>query len=74
MSIRRLTLFNPGICRLILTKDNGCVQEIAMKVVKQIVQAVQEDLDALKKKKLRGKFKITFFPLCEKTKAEFDQN
>ncbi|XP_026678517.1 HEAT repeat-containing protein 5B [Diaphorina citri] len=41
------------IHRLILTKDSGCVQEIAMKVVKQIVQAVQEDLDALKKKKLR---------------------
>uniref|UniRef100_A0A8D8UIW2 HEAT repeat-containing protein 5A n=1 Tax=Cacopsylla melanoneura TaxID=428564 RepID=A0A8D8UIW2_9HEMI len=39
--------------RLILTKDNGCVQEIAMKVIKQIVQAVQEDLDTLKKKKLR---------------------
>lgn len=41
------------IHRLILTKDNVCVQEIAIKLVKQIVQASQEDLDAVKKKKLR---------------------
>lgn len=41
------------IHRLILTKDNVCVQEMAMKLVKQIVLAVQEDLDAVKKKKLR---------------------
>lgn len=41
------------IHRLILTKDNSCIQEIAIKVVKLIVLGTQEDLDAAKKKKLR---------------------
>ncbi|GJQ66814.1 hypothetical protein Trydic_g18582 [Trypoxylus dichotomus] len=39
--------------RLILTRDNHTAQLLCMKVLKQIIKAAQEQLDTIKKKKLR---------------------
>lgn len=40
--------------RLLLTRESVEAQQLVMDVLKQVMKAAQEQLDSIKKKKLRG--------------------